>query len=313
MSLPDPMSVLVIFNPISGAGRARSLAEAAAEAARRRGIDVELLPTSPGPAETWLRGPIGGRSALVVVGGDGAVRLAAPEAARADVPLVHCPAGNENLFAREFGMTAAAADVANTLAEGSVRRVDLIRSRIQGRDDETVALMASFGFDAEVVHDLDSIRTGTVNNLSYVRPILRRMRAFDPPRITAIVDGTEVVAGVHGMVVVANSRHYASRLDPARRAVVDDGVIDLVVIPARSVSDLLGWMVRMRFGAHLRDPRLAYRTGRRIELRLEPPSVWQADGDPPRTLEPVANVTFDVDPAILPVLQPPRTVGDVTG
>jgi diacylglycerol kinase (ATP) len=301
------MSVLVIFNPISGAGRARGLAEAAAEAARARGIEVELLPTSPGPAESWLREPIRGRTALVVVGGDGAVRFAAPEAARAEVPLVHCPAGNENLFAREFGMTSVASDVAETLALGRVRRIDLIRARVDGREDETVSLMASFGFDAEVVHDLASVRTGTVNNLSYVRPILRRMRAFDPPRITASVDGTPVLDGVPGMVVVANSRQYASRLDPARKALMDDGLIDLVVLPARSVSDLLGWMVRMRFGAHIRDPRLTYRTGRLVELRLDPSSVWQADGDPPRSSESTDRIRFEVQPGVLPVLEPPRT------
>ena len=301
------MSVLVIFNPISGAGRARGLAEAAADAARSRGLDVELLPTSPGPADAWLREPIRGRRALVVVGGDGAVRFAATEAVRAGVPLVHCPAGNENLFASEFGMTAVASEVAETLATGQVRRIDLVRASIEGRDDETVAIMASFGFDAEVVHDLASVRTGTVNNLSYVRPILRRMRAFDPPRISARVDGEPVADGIPGMVVVANSRQYASRLDPARRAVMDDGLIDLVVLPARSVSDLLGWMVRMRFGAHMRDPRLIYRTGRRIELELDPPSVWQADGDPPRASEPTDRIRFDVEPGVLAILEPPRT------
>ncbi len=301
------MSVLVIFNPISGAGRARGLAEAAAAAARARGIDVDLLPTSPGPADTWLREPIRGRTALVVVGGDGAVRFAAPEAARAEVPLVHCPAGNENLFAREFGMTSVASEVAETLANGTVRRIDLVKASVEGRDDETVALMASFGFDAEVVHDLASVRTGTVNNLSYVRPILRRMRAFDPPRISVVVDDEPIADAVSGMVVVANSRQYASRLDPARRAVMDDGVIDVVVLPARSVSDLLGWMVRMRFGAHLRDPRLIYRTGRRIDLRLDPPSVWQADGDPPRASDATGSIRFEVEPCVLPVLEPPRT------
>ncbi len=301
------MSVLVIFNPISGAGRARGLAEAAAAAARARGIDVDLLPTSPGPADTWLREPIRGRTALVVVGGDGAVRFAAPEAARAEVPLVHCPAGNENLFAREFRMTSVASEVAETLANGTVRRIDLVKASVEGRDDETVALMASFGFDAEVVHDLASVRTGTVNNLSYVRPILRRMRAFDPPRISVAVDDEPIADAVRGMVVVANSRQYASRLDPARRAVMDDGVIDVVVLPARSVSDLLGWMVRMRFGAHLRDPRLIYRTGRRIDLRLDPPSVWQADGDPPRASDATGSIRFEVEPCVLPVLEPPRT------
>lgn len=307
------MSVLVIFNPISGAGRARGLGESVAEAARRRGIEVELLPTSPGRASEWLRDPIVGRRALVVVGGDGAVRGAAPEAARAGVPMVHCPAGNENLFAREFGMTNDPEQVATTLAEGTVRRVDLAWSRIEGREDEPVVLMASFGFDAEVVHDLAAVRTGTVNNLSYLRPILRRMRAFDPPRISIAVDGDAIAEGVPGLAIVANSKEYASRLDPARRAVIDDGRLDVVLMPARSVSELLGWLVRARFGAHLGDPRLIYGVGERIELALDPPSVWQADGDPAHDPRPVATAAFEVEAGALPVLEPPRTARKRTG
>lgn len=304
------MSVLVAYNPISGAGRARGLAESVASTARNRGLDIELLPTSPGGAETWLRGPLAGRDALVVVGGDGAVRNAAPEAARADVPLVHCPAGNENLFAREFGLRADPALIADTLRSGTRRRIDLGWCRAEGRTPEVLVLMASFGFDAEVVHDLASIRTGPVNNLSYLRPTLRRLRAFDPPTITARVDGVEVSAGVRGMALVANARQYAARLDPASRAVMDDGLLDLVILPAETVPELLGWLVRTRFGSHLRHPRLVYEVGRRIELDLEPASVWQADGDPPFDPTPASTMAFEVDPAVLPVLEPPRTPGE---
>ena len=45
------------------------------------------------------------RDAAVIVGGDGAMRLAAEPAAEAGVPLYHCPAGTENLVARYLGAT----------------------------------------------------------------------------------------------------------------------------------------------------------------------------------------------------------------
>ena len=148
--------------------------------------------------------------------------------------------------------------------------------------------------------------------LSYLPPMLRRMRAFDPPRITAQVDGELVVDGVKGLALVGNSRQYAARVDPARRAVIDDGRLDLVVVPAAGVGSMLWWLARARFGTHLRDPRLVYEVGADIELRLEPASVWQADGDPPYDPRPVESVRFEVDPGGLPVLQPPRTSGGRT-
>ncbi|MAD79082.1 MAG: hypothetical protein CMJ51_06895 [Planctomycetaceae bacterium] len=298
------MSVLVIFNPISGAGRARLIAERVQAEAIARGVEIDLLPTRPGAAAPWLRGPLEGRNALVVVGGDGAIRLAAPEASRAGVPIVHCPAGNENLFARDHGMTADPAAVAATLVEGRVHRIDLARARVTGRPDEVVVLMASFGFDAEVVHDLSGVRTGAVSNLSYLRPSLRQFRAFDPPRMKVEVDGRSVADGIRGLAMVANSRQYAGRIDLARRARADDGLLDLVILPCEGRWQLPGWLLRARLGLHLRDSRLIYATGKKIDLEFDPARRWQVDGDPPDQPAPVRSITFEIEPGVLPVLTP---------
>ena len=208
------MSILVTFNPISGAGRAERLASGLRDEARVAGLDLELRETSPGPAEDWLRPALAGREALVVVGGDGAIRRAAPEAARADVPLVHYPAGNENLFARDFGMTADPA-AWSPLRFGRRHRVDLVHVEMPDRSPEVVVLMASFGLDAEVVHDLDARRTGGVNNLSYVLPIARQLLAYEAPVISARVDGEVVAERVPGFGLIANSSQYRPP-DPVR-------------------------------------------------------------------------------------------------
>ena len=300
------MSVLVIFNPISGAGRARGIADQLAVSGGRRGLDLELLPTRPGfQTESWLAGPLQGRDALVVVGGDGAVRLVAPEAARAGVPLLHCPAGNENLFAREFGMQADPEMVTDTLVGGEVRRVDLIRVAVEGRPDEIGVLMASFGLDAEVVHDLSATRTGSVNNWSYVGPTLRKWWGFDPVEISARVDGETVARDVTGLLVVANSRQYAARLDPAPEARMDDGSIDLVILPCRGRMGMLAWMFRTWRGRHQHHPTSIHVKGRRIEFDAAQPVRWQVDGDPPHDPEPIRKIVFEVMEGALPVLVPP--------
>ena len=175
------MSILVTFNPISGAGRAERLASGLRDEARVAGLDLELRETSPGPAEDWLRPALAGREALVVVGGDGAIRRAAPEAARADVPLVHYPAGNENLFARDFGMTADPAAVVATLRAGRRHRVDLVHVEMPDRSPEVVVLMASFGLDAEVVHEPRDI-TGRVDKRQRRRLTRRASRQHDAGR-----------------------------------------------------------------------------------------------------------------------------------
>ena len=299
------MSVLVIFNPISGAGRARILADRVAIAGRERGIEMDLVATEPGfRADRWLRGHLKDRDALVVVGGDGAVRLVASEASRAGIPLLHYPAGNENLFAREFGMLPDPDFVAETLLSSSIRKVDLVRAEVDGRDDETVVLMGSMGLDAEVVHDLSSTREGSVNNASYVLPMIRQWLRYKPPRISVTVDGKAVAEDVPGMVFVANSRQYAARLDPARHARMDDGLIDLVMLPCRTKLGLLLWLAKVRLGRHLKASKSVYATGRRIELETPESTLWQVDGDPPREPLGVRRIAFEVVPEALSVLVP---------
>lgn len=301
------MSILVTFNPISGAGRAERLATEIRDAARADGLDLELMQTSRGPADRWLRPALADREALVVVGGDGAIRLAAPEAARADVPLVHCPAGNENLFARDFGMTANPGDIVATLRAGRRHRVDLARVEVPGRPPEVVVLMASFGLDAEVVHDLDARRTGGVSNLSYVMPIVRQMLAYRTPVITAQVDGETVAEGMRGFALVANSPQYAGRLDPARGARMDDGLLHLLLFPGGGRFGLTRWLARVGLRRHQRHPDLVRVSGRRVELALAMPRRWQVDGDPPDDADPVDRIAFEIEPGALPVLVPSKT------
>src|SRR5678815_1398252 len=89
-------------------------------------------------------------------------------------------------------------------------------------------LMCSLGPDASVMRRLDEARRGPISHLSYIRPILAELRDPCLPRVTIEVDGKRVVDGQTGMVVIANSRQYAIRIDPAYKASMTDGLLDMV-------------------------------------------------------------------------------------
>ncbi|QKK09344.1 MAG: hypothetical protein HND58_15050 [Planctomycetota bacterium] len=70
---------------------------------------------------------------MVAVGGDGTVYHALPQLLRSKTPVYHAPAGNENLFAREFGMTANPATLLGALKRGpSAPRRSRHRQRPRG-------------------------------------------------------------------------------------------------------------------------------------------------------------------------------------
>ncbi|MCH2162106.1 MAG: hypothetical protein MK085_09565, partial [Phycisphaerales bacterium] len=300
-----------IFNPISGSGQARVQAEGLLPVLEEHGFEPTCLPTQPGPAVEWLPEALEGHDALVVIGGDGAVHMAAPIAADCKVPLMHQPAGTENLFSRDLRGThrpRTPEEVAAALGDPKIRDIDL--AAVRGLDaegnayeEEVMVVMASVGIDADIVHDVAEMRTKGISRLTYLRPILRHIPRWTGRLVTARVDGEEVFRDEPGMVIIANSRHYAARLDPAREAKMDDGKLDLILLPARGAIKLSMMAIRCWLGGgHVRRPGCHYRTGESIELAFHEPSLWQVDGDPPVDRKPVYGLRVEVRPGILPVL-----------
>ncbi|MHC4220433.1 MAG: diacylglycerol/lipid kinase family protein, partial [Planctomycetota bacterium] len=97
-------TVLILYNPVAGGGRAERAATRLDVLLRGAGYETDLATTRPETGDDRVDHAPAAR-ALVVVGGDGAVRAAAVTAIRGRTPLYHVPCGTANLFAREFAMT----------------------------------------------------------------------------------------------------------------------------------------------------------------------------------------------------------------
>jgi diacylglycerol kinase (ATP) len=312
------VSVALLYNPISGSGRAHATAARMREGLERAGHRVAMIPTERGAPSEWLRpalergargsielgsieagsieaGPI---EAVVVAGGDGAVRLAAGECARAAIPLWHAPCGTENLFARSFGMRSDPAAVASALVARRTRAIDLGHA-----DGQPFVLMASFGFDADVVHALARTRTGAITHLSYAAPILRTIGSWRARDLGWSIDGEHEPLG-EGMIVVGNLPDYGVRLNPAAEAVPDDGLLDAVFLPASTPLAIATWVPWLRTGMHLRHPAIRQRRGRRIEIHADRPVLMQIDGDAAGPGDGSRRIELGISGARLPVLLP---------
>lgn len=302
------MDVHLLYNPRSGAGRARLLAARFESSLRSAGIPVFPSPThddrgalNPPPKPGLLEG-----SLLAVIGGDGTIHHAAPLAAQSGAALYHIPAGTENLFARHHGMDASPETLIRALRSPRIIPMDL-----GACNDHPFVLMASIGPDASVIHRLDGTRTGPIKQSSYLVPILREF--FDPqlPRLDVVVDGEPWLRAARGILVVGNSPHYAWRLNPARQAVADDGFLDAAFYPCETIADTMGWAANLlvqRSGSLSGAPA---RRGRRLVAHsLDGPARLQMDGEvPPRRSTPdqgteSGQFSFEVRPGVLKVLSP---------
>lgn len=293
------MRVMVLYNPISGAGRGRAAVDALVPVLEQAGHDVVRKETRPSDARAWLTPALGGIDALIVAGGDGTIRGAAIGAAGTDVPLFHLPCGTENLFARAMHMTRDPAAVVAALNQNSTAPVDM--GVING---ERFLLMASIGLDAEVVADLAAHRGASITHATYLGPMLRAMSSYAAPVLNVRVDGEMLVDGRAGWAVIANCSKYARNLDPARGALHDDGLLDVVFLPISSRWAIASWLLRLVRGTHLNHPASVQGRGEVIEIDADPPARWQIDGDVPSNgPDRVASWRATVEPGVIRVLQ----------
>ncbi|MBC23123.1 MAG: hypothetical protein CMJ32_04310 [Phycisphaerae bacterium] len=293
------MKICLVYNPISGSGKGRADAEMLQEGLQGCGHEVHTIQSQLEPATEWLDPELSDAALLVVIGGDGAVRMVTGSASRCGVPMIQYPAGTENLFAKHFGMKASIDSIRKAIDHWNVISCDMATV-----NQQRFLLMASVGFDADVVNDLASNRSSSISHLSYLAPILRQAIHWRAPRLDVFVDGDQVLAGGRGLLVVANSPAYARHLDPARQAVMNDGLLDIAFMPAKTALGVLQWAARLKMMGERLNRHMQYFRGTSIRVRMEPASMYQVDGDPPMQPEPVSSLQISIEPGILDVLAP---------
>jgi diacylglycerol kinase (ATP) len=296
----------LLVNPHSGRGRAERVAggfQGAIAAAGHTCTRHDI-----GAASTAdLAAAVPGHDALLVIGGDGTLHHAAPISIGTGVPIYHVPTGTENLFARQFRMSASPQEALRAAAARSIVRADA--GAVNGH---TFVIMCSIGPDAAVVRRVCASRDGAITRIAYAGPILRELRRPTVAPLTVSADGKVLIREQPGMLIIANTRTYAAGIDPGRRASTSDGLLDVVFFPGRSGLRLAAWVLASRVGRHIGRRGLVYQTARAIQVSSETPLPWQLDGEsPPNAVSGApapltTSLTIEVRPGVLPVLAPPE-------
>lgn len=284
------MRVLVAYNPVSGRGVATTLGGEISGALLQAGCDVELLPTQADDPRKWLTPKLQQIDRVVAVGGDGTLRSIASCVVGTNIPVYHAPSGTENLFATSMQMSNNPAEIAEVVLNGNVKQIDTASA-----SGEFLLLMASVGFDAQVVADLAANRGRSITHASYIMPCVRNFLNFSPPELSITVDGQQVIERREGWVVVANSSAYAQGLNPARNASIVDGLLDIVFLPIHSRLSLLNWILRVKRGTHLHHEDAVELQGASVHITTTLPAYWQLDGDAPPGITPESNTTTQLN------------------
>ena len=266
--------VHLIVNPRSGYGGRKLLVAQLGRAIRAAGFDLVLYPTkAPADATRYARSIADKAAAAIIWGGDGTVNEVANALAGTDVPILACPAGTENLLAKELKIPHAPSAIVDVLKTGQIVECDV--GEVNGRN---FLLIIGVGFDGEVVRRVSTSRTGHISHLSYFWPIWRTFWGHRFPKMRIVADGEEIFNDF-GLAFVGNISRYAVGLRICRDASFNDGLLDLVVFSCREQTRLMLHAAWTLLRMHPLKGDVIYRQFRNARIETDEPIPSQVDGD----------------------------------
>jgi diacylglycerol kinase (ATP) len=299
----------VICNPTSGGGSydpdeiRDELESLEVEWVQTEGPDDAI-----GAAEEWREG------LLIVAGGDGTINDVVNGLGRADFPegvtLGILPAGTGNDLAATLCIPEDPGLAEDVIRQNRQRRLDVARVRSEGIGERFFINVATGGLGAEISDANDEELKKRWGKLSYLRASLEVARDFDVRDLTLYLDGEERrVKAVN--IAVGNCRYTGGGWPATPKANPEDGLLDVVVIEALGVADLLELApAALSESDYLDSDGVLFVRAKEIRIETQPPGLeFTADG------EIIGNepARFSILPQALNVLVGPEYVPEPAG
>jgi len=287
--------IALLTNPTSGKGRGARTVDEALPRLRDAGFVVRNLVGRDADETRDLAHKCVADEVetLVVVGGDGMVHLALQALAETETRLGLIPAGSGNDVARYFDIPRKDARAAtDVVIGGKERRIDL--ARVGSRFFVTVL---AAGFDA-IVNERANDMTWPKGQMRYNLATMAELRTFKPIPYVIAIDGEQQRFEAM-MIAVGNGPSFGGGLRIAEGAVLDDGLLDVVVIRPMSKLELVRTYPKLFKGTHTHHRDYRHHHAKRVTIAA-PGITAYADGE---RIAPLP-LTVEVAPLALRVLVP---------
>ncbi|HEX6898543.1 MAG TPA: diacylglycerol kinase family protein [Thermoanaerobaculia bacterium] len=244
-----------------------------------------------------------GAGLIVAAGGDGTLNEVlnglAADFGRARLGLL--PLGTGNDFARSINVPADLDGSLAVLAEGRVKPLDVALARF-GDHERYFINMSAGGFSSmvsEKAHEAKD-RWGP---LAYMRAAIGTLPDLQGFKSVFTVNGVERLEMETYNIIVSNGRFVAAGIPVAPHSRLDDGLLDVMIVPTVTGTQIAVLVPQVLLGRHLDSDLLHFRKATRLEIVSDPPMTFNVDGE----VIGDCPVTFEVLPRALEVVVGPET------
>lgn len=290
------MKCCVVLNPQAGTvGDVATIKRAL----QRLGDVSFRLTQQPGDAQKLAYEAVeDGCELVIAAGGDGTVNEVVNGLARdfSAAQLGIIPLGTGNDFVRSINVPTDLEAAMQIVQAGRAQKLDVVR--VISDDTRYFINVSAGGFSGMVDEKLTSEMKRSWGPLAYLRSAAEALPNLTDYHTYIAFDDDAATEIKTYNIVIANARYVAGGIPIAPQAQIDDGQVDVLIIPVTSMPKLALLAPQILLGQHLDSDLLIVRRARKISVDSTPRMWFNADG------ELVGNEpsTFEVLPQALEVI-----------
>jgi diacylglycerol kinase (ATP) len=212
---------------------------------------------------------------VLIAGGDGTVDSVVNEMKERniDLPIAILPVGTANDFAKYIGMPQDVEEACNQILKSDVKKIDIGKI-----NDKYFLNVASTGLFTDISQKTDVNLKNTIGKLAYYVKGLEQLPNFRKLKIKVNSDKVSFDGDMYLMLVF--NGQTAGNLKLAYKAKVDDGLLDVIIIKAGIMKNILNIFIRMLKNEHLEDVEgIVYFKTNRLEIECFEDIVTDIDGE----------------------------------
>lgn len=225
--------IMYVINPISGTNSKDRIQNTIAAETLKEGIGFEFYPSVASGDYSYLKSIIieNKFTDVVVVGGDGTVSQVVDSLKELPVQFGVIPAGSGNGLAFGAGISKSTKRALQTIFKNKAQLTDGFRVNKQ-----FACMLCGIGFDAKVAHDFS--KSGQRGLATYIKKVFNNFLTAKPYSFEIKLKDQQFLTEAY-FISIANSNQFGNNFTIAPKAMLSDGLLDIVIVTQQSKINFL--------------------------------------------------------------------------
>jgi len=278
-------NIIYIINPISGTRTKKDLQQLVERSTEALGIQYQIFPSVASGDYSFLHSIITEQKVtdIVIAGGDGTVSQVAGSLMGQDVNFGIIPCGSGNGLAYAARIPKQPARALDIVFTGKASAIDGFY--ING---QFACMLCGLGFDAKVAHEF--AKQPKRGLATYATLVGRNFFSADPYSFVVESNGLSFSTEAF-LISIANSNQFGNNFTIAPKALLSDGLLDVVIAKKTAKPLLLFNLIRQILAGRLsnienslNNPVIYFQTSE-LKIINTSQAPLHIDGDPAETPE----------------------------